>query len=163
MDLSKLLPYARHDQFDKTLEECDFSSPARLIPKITKAVRHLRVDVAWSRLLETENLAFHKQWDSHPETTRQIVSAVVFWLHAAAKMSLRMWFYPEESFQKHWWKLLGEMRTFCPPWAKYLTEIRTDDSNLTYNNLGALQKHDHRPSLYPQWLFYTMTRIIQLP
>ncbi|KAJ4209015.1 hypothetical protein NW767_000924 [Fusarium falciforme] len=144
MDLSELLHCARRDKFDEKLDECDFSSPARLVPKITKTVRHMRVDAAWSRLLEIENLAFHKRWDSHPETTRQIVSAVVSRLHTAEQMSLCFWFFPGDSFQKHWWKLLGEMRTLCPPYAKYLTEVRTDYSDLTYNNLGVLQ--DDRPA-----------------
>ncbi|KAH7272445.1 hypothetical protein B0J15DRAFT_543058 [Fusarium solani] len=145
MGLSELLHCTRSDKFDKKLAESDFSSPACLTPKITKTVRHMRVDVEWPRVLEIKNLAFHKRWDYHPETTRQIVSAVRSRLHAAEQMSLCVWFYAEDSFQKHWWKLLGEMRTLCPPYAKYLTEVRTDYSDLTYNNLGVLQDDD-RPA-----------------
>ncbi|EWZ37539.1 hypothetical protein FOZG_09528 [Fusarium oxysporum Fo47] len=127
MDLSGLGHYGKgSDELGENLQDIDLAKPAMYIGNISREVRHIRVDFDWSQKM-------------HPTATQQITTAVRATLKEQSSSSLEIWFLPEESFTHHnWHGILANLQAFANPYAEYLTKVRSDYTDLTYKNIGAL-------------------------
>ncbi|RSL62342.1 hypothetical protein CEP54_005782 [Fusarium duplospermum] len=90
------------------------------------------------------NAEFFKIAEDRPTAARRIVSEVLSRLRSSPKAALTIWFFAKAFFEKHWVYILPRMRCLSPPFAKFLADVRTDHTDLTYNNLGAINE-DERP------------------
>ncbi|KAK7398570.1 hypothetical protein QQX98_012048 [Neonectria punicea] len=104
------------DRFAEALAG-DMADPARAITQVTDTVRRLRAD------------------ESHPQATRDIVDAVIAKLQGTVPAAISIWFFPEESFASTWRHNLTNIQAFTQPYAHILQNVRTDCSDLTFDNL----------------------------
>jgi hypothetical protein len=142
-DLSELAPQAKaSDVLAELLGDADLTNPANDIQRVSSTVRHMRLDIDWSHVYVIHDAEFDRDWDKHPDAMRRIVSAVRSRLPKRSTTSLAAWFYPEENFNNNWSDVLNNLTAIGNPYADYLVNVRTNHTDLTFNNLGSILPED---------------------
>ncbi|KAH7262223.1 hypothetical protein BKA59DRAFT_505260 [Fusarium tricinctum] len=164
-DLSELAPHVdASDVLGELLGDADLTDPANDIQKVSSTVRHMRLEIDWSNVYVIHNAEFNHDWRKHPDAMRRIVSAVRSRLLKRGTSSLAVWFYPEETFSNNWNDVLNNITAFGNPYADYLVNVRTDHTDLTFNNLGSILPEDKptRPVEEVTYFFNAEHRTIAL-
>ncbi|KAJ4267490.1 hypothetical protein NW762_003597 [Fusarium torreyae] len=128
------------DSLDDWLEGIELPSPASWITFVVSSMPHLRVDIDWSQVF-VHNLVDH-DWKLHPEAMRRIASNVRNHLQKTGLASLVVWFFPEDTIDRHWRDILGNVNIFTSPYNDYLVNVRTGHADLTFNNIGKIDPED---------------------
>ncbi|KAI8720962.1 hypothetical protein NCS52_00542400 [Fusarium sp. LHS14.1] len=130
---------SRVDKYAETFKSEDLTDPVAPLEKVTRDVNYFRMEVDFSQVFEIPNAAFFKTFGDRPPVAQEIVTEVMARLHSAPKFALTCWFFAESSFAKHWQGMLPRIRNLPPP-IHMLTNVRTNYTDLTYNNLGAVEE-----------------------
>jgi hypothetical protein len=164
-DLSELAPYEKaSDVLRELLGDVNLTDPAEDIQKVSPTVRHMRIDIDWSNVYVIHNAEFDRHWDRRPDTMRRIVSAVRSLLPKRGITSLAVWFYPEDTFKNYWSEILDNVTAVRNPYADYLVNVRTNHTDLTFDNLGSILPEDkpNRPVDEVTYFFNPEHRTIAL-
>ncbi|EEU46442.1 uncharacterized protein NECHADRAFT_79052 [Fusarium vanettenii 77-13-4] len=143
-DLDVLSQYSRDNKYAEKLKDAGLSDPvapldmvtldSQLLPHGSRLLPHLR----------GPQRGLLQDFGDRPPVAQEIVTEVMARLHSAPKFALTCWFFVESSFAKHWQGMLPRIRNLPPPFAHFLTNVRTNYTDLTYNNLGAVEE-EFRP------------------
>lgn len=77
MNLSELGNHVKgSDVLGEKLKGVDLSVPVNSIHLVAEKVRHLRIDIDWSKVFVIDNLEFKRNFKLHPSTMQNIASAV---------------------------------------------------------------------------------------
>ncbi|SPJ73723.1 uncharacterized protein FTOL_03453 [Fusarium torulosum] len=164
-DLSELAPQANaSDVLAELLGDADLTDPAKDIHKVSPTVRHMRFNIDWRNVFIMHNAEFDHDWDMHPATMRRIVSAVRSRLPKRGTTSLAVWLYPEDTFKDNWIEILDSVTAVGNPYADYLVNVRTNYTDLTFNNLGSILPKDKptRPVEEVTYFFSAQHRTLEL-
>ncbi|KAF4343311.1 hypothetical protein FBEOM_2748 [Fusarium beomiforme] len=125
MDLSGLAPYVKgSDELGENLQDVDPAKPAMHIRTISTEVLHIRFDFNWEHAFVNNSMDFDRNKELHPTATQTIAANLRNSFKTKGASSLEIWFFPEESFNRHNWRdLLTNLQAFANPYAEFLTNV----------------------------------------
>ncbi|KAI8403413.1 hypothetical protein FOFC_16851 [Fusarium oxysporum] len=113
MNLSELGNHVKgSDILGEKLKGVDLSVPVNLVHLVAKKVRHLGIDIDWSKVFVIDNLDFKRNFKLHPSTMQDIASAVSSQLKKKGNAFLEAWFFQEETFDRSWPEIFTNLKQY---------------------------------------------------